>query len=175
MASTAEETARWRGSVCLLLLFFVAVFLIEGRELLIFTRTFLAVRTAWLPVQGLVRESLIATSERRSGGMRSAAVVHITLFTVGAKVRYTLHDKTYEVTASGWGEPFRRLSEWEQSGLGAGRSISMRVHPDAFDHATLLGEWTMASSVVFGRFLATEIAMLCAIVVCGKFAIRRAS
>jgi hypothetical protein len=51
----------------------------------------------------------------------------------------------------------------------------MRVHPDAFDHATLLGEWAMASSVVFGRFLATEIAMLCGIVVCGKFAIQRAA
>jgi hypothetical protein len=129
----AEETARWRGSVCLLLLFFIAVFLIEGRELVIFTRSFLGVRTAWLPVQGLVQESLIATSERRSSSTRSSAVAHITLFTVGAKVRYTLNDKTYGVTASGWGEYFRRLSEWEQSGLEAGRSISLRVRPDALD------------------------------------------
>lgn len=171
----AEETARWRGSVCLLLLFFIAVFLIEGRELVIFTRSFLGVRTAWLPVQGLVQESLIATSERRSSRMRSAAVAHTMLFTVGAKVRYTLHDKTHEVTASGWEEPFRILSEWEQFGLKAGNSISIRVHPDAFDQATLLGEWTPASSVVFGRFLATEIAMLCGIVICGKFAIQRAA
>jgi hypothetical protein len=35
-----EETAQWRGSVCILLLFFIVAFFIEGRELLIFTRTF---------------------------------------------------------------------------------------------------------------------------------------
>jgi len=155
--------------------FFIVAFFIEGRELLIFTRTFIEVHTAWLPVQGLVQESLIATSERRSSSTRSSSVTHITLFTVGAKVRYTLNDKTYGVTASGWGEYFRRLSEWEQSGVEAGRSISIRVRPDALDHATLLGEWTPVSSVVFGRFIAAEIALFCAIVICGKFAIRRSA
>jgi hypothetical protein len=88
-----EETARWRGSVCILLLFFIVAFFIEGRELLIFTRTFIEVHTTWRPVQGLVQENLIATSERRSSSTRSSAVAHITLFTVGAKVRYTLNDK----------------------------------------------------------------------------------
>jgi hypothetical protein len=170
-----EETARWRGSVCILLLFLIVAFFIAGRELLIFTRTFIEVHTSWLPVQGLVQESLIATSERRSSSTRSSAVAHITLFTVGAKVRYTLNDKTYGVTASGWGEYFRRLSEWEQSGVEAGRSISIRVRPDALDHATLLGDWNPASTVVFGRFIAAEIALLCAIVICGKFVIRRSA
>src|SRR5580700_2381821 len=95
VASMAEETARWRGSVCLLLLFFIAVFLIEGRALVIFTRSFLGVRTAWLPAQGLVQESLIATSGRRGSGMRSAAVVHTMLFTDGVRVRYAFHDKPH--------------------------------------------------------------------------------
>jgi hypothetical protein len=170
-----EQTAQWRPLVCILLLFFIAVFFVEGGELVRFTRTFIEVRASWLPVHALVKESLIATSERRSSGTRSGAVAHITVFTLGAKVRYMLNEKTYEVTAFGWGEDYRTFSQWEQSGVEAGRSISIRVRPDAPDHATLLGEWTPASSVVFGRFIATEIAMICAIVICEKFAIRRAA
>jgi hypothetical protein len=49
------------------------------------------------------------------------------------------------------------------------------VRPDALDHATLLGDWNPASTVVFGRFIAAEIALLCAIVICGKFVIRRSA
>ena len=156
-----------------IVIFFIAVFVIEGRELVIFTRTFMEVRTAWLPVQGLVQESLIATNERRSSSVRSAAVAHITVFTVGAKVRYTLNDKTYVATTLGWEEYFRRFSEWGQSGIEVGRPISIRVRPDALDHATLLGERTPASLVVFGRLIAAEMALFCAAVICGKFAIRR--
>lgn len=168
-----EESAEWRGWVCILLVFFVAAFVIEGRALVILTRTFVEVRSGWLPVQGLVQKSLIATSQRRSSSARSAPVASITIYTVGARVSYALNDKAYEVTALGWGEYFRKLSQWEQSGLEPGRSIPIRVRPDAPDHATLLGEWTPPSVVLFGRYIATEIALLCVIVICGKFAIRR--
>ena len=171
----SKQSAQWRGSICILLLFLIGAFFIEGRELVIFTRTFFEVRNAWLPVQGLVQESLIATSERRSSGARATSATYITVYTVGARVRYTLNVKTYEVIAFGWDEYFRKLSEWEQPGVQAGRSIPIRVRPDTPDHATLLGEWTPPSSMVLGRYIATEIALLCTIVVCGKFAIRRAT
>jgi hypothetical protein len=39
------------------------------------------------------------------------------------------------------------------------------VRPDALDHATLLVDWNPASTVVFGRFIAAEIALLCAIII----------
>jgi hypothetical protein len=169
------ETSQRRAPVVILLMFFVAAFDIEGRQLVIFTRTFPEIRNSWLPVQASVEDSFIATSERHSASTRSGAVAHVTLFTAGAKVRYTRSGETYDVTALGWDESWRALSQWETSGVEAGRTIFIRVLPEAPDHATLLGEWTPASSVVFGRHIATEIAMLCGIVLGGKLAIRRAA
>jgi hypothetical protein len=173
MKQPVEEAAQWRAPVLILLLFFITALVIEGRELVIFTRAFTNVRASWMPVRALVEQSVIATSERRSGSTRSSAVAHVTLFIAGAKVRYALNGETHEVDALGWGERLRILSQWETGGVEAGRTISIRVQPDSPDHATLLGEWTPASSVVFGRFVGTEIAMLCGIAVCGKFVIRR--
>jgi hypothetical protein len=173
VSQPAEGTAEWRAPVCILLLFLVAVFVIEGRDLVIFTRAFTEVRSSWLPVQALVVETSIATSERRSASTRSGVVGHITLFIAGAKVRYTLNDKTYDVDALGWEERLRSFSRWETAGVRPGRSVSVRVDPEAPDHATLLGDWTPASLVVFGGFIATELALLCGILIGGKFAIRR--
>src|SRR5450432_2267775 len=166
------ETSQWRASVCIVMLFLVAAFVIEGRELVIFTRSFNDVRNSWLPVQAVVEEKWIATVERKSVSTRSGAAAHITLFATGVRARYTLNNKTYDAAAFGWAEPLHVVAQWEGTGLEVGRVISVRVDPQAPDHPTLLGEWTPASSVVFGRFLATELVILCAIIFCGKFAVR---
>jgi hypothetical protein len=172
----AEQSARWRwrGGVLIIWFFLVAVCLIEGRDLVIFTQTFVEVRSSWRPLQAVVKESSIASRAARSSGDSRGPPAHITLFTVVATVHYTLNDEPYDVAAAGWEERYRMFSQWEQSGLDPGRSVAIRVRPDAPEHATLLGEWTPPSLVQFLRYIATEILVLCAIIVCGKFVIRRA-
>jgi hypothetical protein len=155
-------------------LFLAAVFLIEGRDLVIFTQRFAEVRTYWLPVRAVVKDGSIATREARSGGNSRAAPAHLVLFTVVATVHYTLADRTYDVAAGGWEERFRIFSRLEQSGIEAGREIAIRVRPDAPDHATLLGEWTPPSLVQFARYIAVELLLLCGIIVCARFTFRRA-
>ncbi|HEY0800523.1 MAG TPA: DUF3592 domain-containing protein [Steroidobacteraceae bacterium] len=147
------------------------VFLVVGRDLVIFARTFAEFRSAWLPVQAVVKESSIASRAARSSGNSRAAPSQITLVTVVAMVHYRLNERTYDVAASGWEERYRTFSRWEQFGLEAGRAVAIRVRPDDPDHATLLGEWTPPSVVPFGRYIATEILVLCALIVCGKFII----
>jgi hypothetical protein len=54
-----------------------------------------------------------------------------------------------------------------------GERIPVRVSPFANDHATLLGEWNAASTIVFARLILIELALIGMLVICGKFAIRR--
>ena len=98
-----KPTTRWRwgGGVLLIWVFLAAAFLIEGRDLVIFTQTFAEVRKVWLPMQALVKDSSIAVRTARSSG-NSRAPSHILLFTVVAMVHYTLNEKPYDVTAGGW-------------------------------------------------------------------------
>ena len=167
------ETSQWRAPVCIVMLFLIAAFLIEGRELVIFTRSFNEVRNAWLPVQAVVEEKSMATVERRSSGTRSSAVAHVMRFAASVRARYTVNGTPYDVVAVGWSEPRQVFAKWEGAGLELGRVIPIRVDPQAPDHATLLGEWTPASSIVFGRLFGIELLILCAMMVCGKFVIRR--
>jgi hypothetical protein len=172
----AEQTRRWRwgGGVLGLGLFLAAVFLIEGRDLVIFTQRFAEVRKYWLPVRAVVKDSSIATREARSGGNSRAAPGYLVLFTVVATVHYTLDERTYDVAATGWEERYRIFSRLEQSGLEAGRPIEIRVRPDAPDHATLLGEWSPPSLVQFARYIAVEVLLLGGIIVCARLTFRRA-
>jgi hypothetical protein len=108
-----ESVSKWRGWVCLLFLFFFAAFLIEAREFANSARTFIEIRKTWLPARALVQETVIATSDRRSSGARIGAVSYITLFTVEAKVRYTIENQTHDAVAFGWEENLKALSRWE--------------------------------------------------------------
>jgi hypothetical protein len=166
--------SQWRGWVCVLLLFFFAAFIIEAREFVNFAQTFSQVHNTWLPVQAHVDEVFIATSERRSGSTRTGAVGHITRFTFGAKVRYTIDGQAHGIVALAWEEPFGRLSQWGGRDLHAGATTVVRVSPSASDHATLIGEWNPVSTTVFARLLTAELALIVAMIVCGRFAIRRA-
>jgi hypothetical protein len=157
----------------LIWLFLAIAFVIEGSELVKFTQTFADVRSSWQPVQAVVKQSSIASRAARSSGTWRAAPGYITLFAVVAIVHYQLNDKIYDVTAAGWENRYRIFSQWEQSGLERGRPVAIRIRPDAPDHATLLGEWTPPSLVQFGRYVAMEIMLLGALVVCGRFVIRR--
>jgi hypothetical protein len=167
------ETSQWRASACIVMLFLIAAFIIEGRELLNFERSFNEVRGSWLPVQAAVEEKWIATVERRSGSTRAGAVAYVTQFAPGVRAHYTVNGKPYDVAALGWSEPLRAFAQWEGRGVETGRVIPIRVDPQAPDHATLLGEWTPASSIIFGRLFGIELLILCAMIVCGKFVIRR--
>ena len=170
-----EPATQWRGWICLLFLFFLAAFLIEARELVIFARTFTEIRNTWLAVPARVEETLIATGERRSSNTGSGAVGHITLFTVGAKVRYTTENQSYDAVALGWGERLRTLSQWEGRDIQVGKSITVRVSPSASDHATLIGEWNPPSTMVLVRLIATELALIGGMWICAKFAVKRAA
>jgi len=168
-----EPVRQWRSWVCLLFIFFLAAFFIEARELADFSRTFIEIRNAWRPRQAVVEGSVIATSERRSSSTRTMAVAHISLFTVGAKVNYTTENQLHDAIALGWDERLRVLSQWEARDIQKGASITVRVSPAASDHVTLLGEWNAVSVIVFARLIATELALIGALVICGTFAIRR--
>lgn len=173
ISSMKEPVSQWRGWVCLLFLFFLAAFLIEAREFADFSHTFTEIRNTWQPLQALVEGTVIATGERRSGSTRTGAVAHITVFTVGARVRYTTENQSYDAIALGWDESLRMLSRWEARDIHVGESIRVRVSPFASDHVTLLGEWNAASVTVFARLVATALALIGALVICGKFAIKR--
>jgi hypothetical protein len=168
-----EPVRQWRGWVCLLFVFCLAAFFIEAREFATFAQTFIEIRNSWRPRQAVVEGTVIATSERRSSSTRTLAVAHITLFTVGAKVSYTTENQLHDAVALGWDERLRVLSQWEARDIQKGASITVRVSPGASDHVTLLGEWNAVSVTVFARLIATELALLGALVICGKFAIRR--
>jgi hypothetical protein len=172
----AEQTTRWRwhGGVLGLGLFLGILFLIEGRDLVIFTQNFAEVRKYWLPVQAVVKNSSIAYRSARSSGNSRAAPARIMLYTVFAEVSYTLDERSFDVAAGGWEERYRIFSRWEQSGLEAGRTVRIRIRPDAPDHATLLGEWSPPSLVQFARYIAVELLLLCGVIVCARFMIQRA-
>jgi hypothetical protein len=167
----AEPTRRWRGggAVFVLGLLLAAAFLVEGRELAIFTQNFAEVRKYWRPVRAVVNDSSIATRQARSSGNSRGAPGRVVLYTVVATVHYKLDESIYHAAAAGWEERYRIFSRWEQSGLEAGREIVIRVRPDAPDHPTLLGEWSPPSLVQFARYIATELLLLSGIIVCARF------
>jgi hypothetical protein len=165
--------AQWRTPVCMLFLFLLAAFVSQAYEGVKFANTFMAVRSSWLPAQGLVLENLIASSERRSASTRVGAVAHINLYTAGARVSYSIDNGIYHGPAMGWEEALKPLSNWEASGLIAGHTIPIRLDPQDLGHATLLGEWNRVSVTVFARYLATLVALLCGLMTCAKFAIKR--
>lgn len=169
----ANDNPQWRVSVCLLWLFLAAVLVIGAQDLVSFTRRFFDIRSAWVPVEATVIETSIGAAERKSASTRNGAASHITVWTVSALVRYRVNGQSFAGLASGWPEYYKTFATLEQGAIVAGNSIMVRVDPNAPAKASLLGEWTRPSTIVFARMIALELIALAALIVAGKFAIKR--